>query len=772
MKIKIGWMLAIAMLGAHCSANAQHRMYMQFSTGQFAEAAASAEARLKESPQETRATIPLMCATYSQLKDYGKLADCIVRLEDLIRSGITSHDDRMMFPTSIVPMPETLRATMALDHGDPAGALKWARAALEKVGKRPGSDAGMFTPSYYRVELLPVLGIASAMLRDDAGAAKAADDLVNLDIPFIGGGLYRNQRTSALARVYFAMRQYDKALEQLSKGESLSAARAFVDLVAVSKGESTRNYFALSQQLMVAKCYAETGNVAEATKVLDALIQHPRIADQGDVQWIALWERGLLAEKAGDAAHAVDLYRRSVEVIERQRATINAEASKIGFVGDKQAVYGRLISLLVAQNAASEAFAYVERSKARALVDLLASKRDFAGGRDPERTRAVLAELDAADAAVRAAAPAGEAATTATRTLETKRAEIRQVAPELSSLVTVTSVPSEELRSLIRGDERLVEYYYQGADLLAFVLTREALSVQRLSAEGLGEEVQGFRAAMLEPGSNKWQEPATALYRRVWAPLEPLLEKRDVIVVAHGALHYLPFAALRRTDGQLLVDRQALRFLPSASVLKFLKPSLKSAEGLLLLGNPDLNDPALDLKFAEEEARSLAKMNPRSRLLVRKEASETNFKKTGGVFSRIHFATHGKFNADTPLASGLYLAGDADNDGVLTVGELYSMNLDADLVTLSACETGLGKVANGDDVVGLTRGFLYAGGRSIVASLWSVDDRATATLMNGFYERLPKLSKQQALREAQLRTRQEFPHPFFWAAFQLTGRAD
>ena len=159
-------------------------------------------------------------------------------------------------------------------------------------------------------------------------------------------------------------------------------------------------------------------------------------------------------------------------------------------------------------------------------------------------------------------------------------------------------------------------------------------------------------------------------------------------------------------------------------------------------------------------------------MLVRKDASETNFKAAGAVFSRIHFATHGKFQAEDPLNSGLFLAKDASNDGLLTVGELYSMRLDADLITLSACETGLGKVANGDDVVGLTRGFLYAGSRSIVASLWSVDDKATAELMEAFYSNLAKMPKQQALREAQLRTRQDFPHPFFWAAFQLTGRAD
>jgi CHAT domain-containing protein len=208
-------------------------------------------------------------------------------------------------------------------------------------------------------------------------------------------------------------------------------------------------------------------------------------------------------------------------------------------------------------------------------------------------------------------------------------------------------------------------------------------------------------------------------------------------------------------------------------VLKLLRPAQVTAGvQLLALGNPDLGDSKLDLQFAEGEARTVASLFPDSRLLVRKDASETNFRKAGSAFRRIHFATHGMFRADAPLSSGLFLAKDTDNDGVLTVGELYSTHLNADLVTLSACETGLGKIANGDDIVGLTRGFLYAGARSIVASLWSVDDRATAQLMESFYRNLAHMSKLEALRQAQINTRRAFPHPFFWAAFQLTGRAD
>jgi len=143
----------------------------------------------------------------------------------------------------------------------------------------------------------------------------------------------------------------------------------------------------------------------------------------------------------------------------------------------------------------------------------------------------------------------------------------------------------------------------------------------------------------------------------------------------------------------------------------------------------------------------------------------------GGDYYYIHFATHGQFSPDNPLQSALLLSPDARSNGMLTVDKLYSMQLNANLVTLSACETGLSKVANGDELVGLTRGFLYAGASSIVASLWKVDDLATAYLMVRFYRGMQQTDKLDALRKAQLETRKKYPHPYYWSAFQLTGRA-
>jgi CHAT domain-containing protein len=179
----------------------------------------------------------------------------------------------------------------------------------------------------------------------------------------------------------------------------------------------------------------------------------------------------------------------------------------------------------------------------------------------------------------------------------------------------------------------------------------------------------------------------------------------------------------------------------------------------------------MDLRFAQDEALAIVQTVPQSRALLRREASESALRQFSAGFSYLHFATHGEFNADAPLQSALLLAKDERSDGLLTVNKLYSLRLNADLVTLSACETGLGKIASGDDVVGLTRGFLYAGASTVVASLWKVDDQATAVLMTRFYDELKGGDRREALRAAQLATREKHPHPFFWAAFQLTGAA-
>jgi CHAT domain-containing protein len=210
--------------------------------------------------------------------------------------------------------------------------------------------------------------------------------------------------------------------------------------------------------------------------------------------------------------------------------------------------------------------------------------------------------------------------------------------------------------------------------------------------------------------------------------------------------------------------------MPSASALVYLRTNKPVKPGeVLALGNPDLGDPKYDLPGAQQEALSVVHMFPNSRALLRAEASKTAVKELGAGFEILHFASHGVFEPDAPLDSGLLLAKGNEPDGRLTVSDLYKMRFDADLVTLSACETALGKVANGDDVVGLTRGFFYAGARTIVASLWEIADVPTEKLILAFYRDLSSMDKREALRRAQIEIRKVYPAPKYWAAVELTG---
>jgi CHAT domain-containing protein len=582
-------------------------------------------------------------------------------------------------------------------------------------------------------------------------------------------------KDNSIAQLYMAMGLYAEALNHIPDTSSgMQIVASFVNGLGpyAYRGDSTTTILDLPRRVMRGKALAETGETAEAKAVFDQILASPRVKDVGDLYWLVLFERGRIAEAEKQFVQAVALYREAIDIVELQRSTINTEGSKIGFVGDKQAVYQRLIATLFAQGQYALAFEYLERAKARALVDMLASKQDFAvRTANAGEVRSLLAQANTAEDAVRAqdfSADAGRQRSLAVQ----NRQQLQLQAPELSSLVTVTPVTVQEIQGRLPAEEVLVEYYAEGKELYAFVLSKAGLQGIKLHGEGLTADVQNFRQALQDTRSNDHRDLAGKLYDRLVRPLEGAMKERNLLIVAHGSLHYLPFNALREGNGYL-IERYSTRQLPSASVLKYLKPAKSQTTGTLLaFGNPDLGDPRFDLKHAQTEALSVSKVLPNSRALVRNDASESAFKRYGEGFRYLHIASHGEFNADMPLSSALLLAKDSANDGTLTVGELYSMRLNADLVTLSACETGLGKIANGDDVVGLTRGFLYAGSRSIVASLWQVDDEATAYLMTRFYSALKGTSKREALRLAQIETRRKYPHPYYWAAFQLTGAAD
>jgi len=179
----------------------------------------------------------------------------------------------------------------------------------------------------------------------------------------------------------------------------------------------------------------------------------------------------------------------------------------------------------------------------------------------------------------------------------------------------------------------------------------------------------------------------------------------------------------------------------------------------------------MQLPFAEIEVQDLKSIYPDARVLIGEDASEANFKQQAGAHGIVHVASHGEFNSNTPLLSCLRLSAGDGEDGRLETREIFGLNLDAYLVTLSACNTAIGKLTKGDDVVGLTRAFIFAGTPSILGTIWSVNDESTSIFMNHFYENLKEMDKLKSLQQAQIAMirSEKYSNPYHWAGFQLIG---
>ena len=737
----------------------------------FGELERHMEAKVSSMEQANNSDLMYMCEAYAELKRYNKLSDCLAEMQRRIDRG----DTDVIFISSkiadITWVHGSLNSRFLIEIGEYPKAILQCQKTLEFIkGKREYSGE---RTNY--LDVLGILGLAHALNGQPEEAERCIRALEGISTSdrYI---FLTEPKHLAIVRINMALGRYDRAraaFEALKNQSGFMKEKALTNLLsamALQVGDIWA-WLDLPKNYSYYKVLLETGDSVQAKQGYDELLKIPQIKDNGPIYWMILFDRGRIAEQEGNLKQAIGFYSQAVDIIEQQRSTINTEASKIGFVGDKQTVYRHLIDALFSDKQYASALEYIERSKSRALVDMLATKKDFAiQTGDEKQVRELLAVKDQREQEALLHSELVNKGNTRSIVIKAND-QLRQQAPELASLISVTSLSVAEIQKLIPADETLVEYYYTDKYLFIFILTSRGLSAVRLDSGHVADDIKNFRTAIENTSSGAHEQLARHLFNLLIKPIEGSLSSSRLIIVPHGALHYLPFYALY--DGKdYLIERYSIRMLPSASMFKYLQRGKSEKPGdILAFGNPDLGDQKYNLVNAENEAVSVSKTLPRSKYFLRKDATEAALKKYGEGFSYIHFATHGEFDADKPLNSALLLAADSESDGRLTVDKLYSMKLNADLVTLSACETGLGKIANGDDVVGLTRGFLYAGSSSIVASLWKVDDLATSTLMTSFYEAMKKMDKREALRLAQLQNKKKYAHPYYWASFQLTGNA-
>ncbi len=451
------------------------------------------------------------------------------------------------------------------------------------------------------------------------------------------------------------------------------------------------------------------------------------------------------------------------------RRSVSSDQGRIGFAADKQAVYAAMVDLLLAAGQLDAALSYSERARSRSLVDLLASRDDMV---PPElsagQATSLLNRLDLAEGQLALASTAADPQS-ATRAANPAaiRNEIAAQAPSLAPLISVRPVGLETIRAALAPDETAVAYYHTDAGWVAFVVSRSTLNAVPIAAPDINQLVLGLLRSVTS--SQDTQTHCQGAYNTLVAPVRQSIATNRLLIVPFGILHYVPFAALHDGRG-FLIEAFSIRQVPSLSALTIGERDRANGTGSLIIGNPARPGDAPPLPSAQAEAERVSMLLPGPVLLIGPAATLAAFREDAPGKAFLHIASHGQFNAANPLGSRLLLAPDPGDTGDLTVGSLYTLRLNARLVTLSACETAVSELSDGDDLVGLVRGFLFAGAQNVIATLWEISDQATSALMASFYLKLDAThSVPEALRQAQIETMRTYPMPFYWAAFVPTS---
>ena len=486
---------------------------------------------------------------------------------------------------------------------------------------------------------------------------------------------------------------------------------------------------------------------------------------------------------------ALTEYDAALALLEQLRGSLMIE-HRAGFVADKQRVYAVAVQASLQLHQVERAFGLVERAKSRSLLDLLAHKVNLGVHARSVDDMGLVEEIQRLQSERRILinqieSQAQRERNSATDQQHATQATLHQIERDITEQwhalliknadyardAALWEVNNEPMPQDLAADIAILEYFAIGSDLVLFVVTKNRIE-HMLLLDGLTKAQTLLRNLQLNmrsvPGSPSTHWPQlTQNAKRLLLSLQQLLvapvlkhlrKAKRLVIVPHGPLHFLPFHALH--DGQhYLIEQFEVSYLPSASLLTH-QPSQPSGRSFVAFGHSRQGQ----LPSTVSEAQQLAALM-NGQALVEGQATLAVFGEQAGAYDIVHIAAHGEFRADAPLFSGIFL-----EDGALTTLDVFNLQLNASLVTLSACETGRNVISGGDELLGLMRAFLSAGAQSLLMSLWRVEDQSTQRLMMQFYEQLRQGQPHPAaLRIAQCALLGEGLHPYFWAAFELVG---
>lgn len=497
----------------------------------------------------------------------------------------------------------------------------------------------------------------------------------------------------------------------------------------------------------------------EQKKYKDAkahLLQCSKLPIQPDQQWQLLLRRGILHEQMGQKDSARSCYEQAVNEIEAARSTIAADELRTLYSNNKIEVYERLILLLLSdanpsskKRSAELAFDYNEKARARTFLDMLGNRKIKSKNAKDEALleREQLLRLRINKLAKEINAEEQSASASATQEMRLAQEEHQLITQQIKlssaayqGVINVQPPTLADVQKQLDAESVIVEYWAGREKLVVWAITQDQMvfHVADFSKRNLRREIIGTRNYI----ANRMPEESAAmlskLYDRLLSPVASLVQSRKkVIVVPHGPLHFLPFHALTRNNNYW-IQSAAITYAPSAATLLYISKKRDARPQRFLAAA--LGDSAIGnfqgLPATRIEIQQLGQLYSSSDLMVGTQFTESFLKKNAEQYEYLHIATHGIFNKHQPLYSYLLMTDSGEDDGRFTVNEIFDLSLNAKMVTLSACETALGEIGEGDELTGMSRAFLFAGSPIVIVSLWKVDDATTSWLMTRFHQYL------------------------------------
>jgi len=558
--------------------------------------------------------------------------------------------------------------------------------------------------------------------------------------------------------------------------------------------KSTMSRKAVLAELLLARIALRLNDLPAARKHCSVAEEQVEQLESHHLSYQALFLLGEIERAGGNERRAYEFYSRARTSLETLRGHLRAEELKIAFFNNKLEVYEHLVDLCLRRpNGFEEAFGYIEQAKSRSLMDVLMKPVHVASEAESGQSELVRSirnlreelnwyynliereqlkpEANSESRIQKLETQARERETALSRALQ--EATISEALQ--AGLQPPTNVSLDEIRNTLPADTLVVEFFCVQDRILTCLLGRDSLQILPVTLQSRVQKllqllqfqlskfrldsqyVNTFQDSLLE----STQSHLKNLYQELLAPVRRSLESKHLVIVPHGLLHYVPMHALH--DGEsYLMDHFTISYAPSASVYSICQTLRVNVSGdSLILGIADAQAPSI-----LEEVRSLEAILPNSKLFIGEEASQHVLVQQGPKSRTIHIATHGYFRQDNPMFSSIRLG-----DSYLSLFDLYHLDLPVELVVLSGCATGMNVIKPGDEQIGLVRGLLQAGARSLLLSLWDVHDSSTKDFMVSFYGHIQKgASKALAVQQAMAELREHYPHPYYWAPFSLIGK--